>query len=444
MWKNRVLWSEGLFLRPQHFQQQDRAAEHATDLRLQSLQPYGWGMRALELDAGALARGVVQVNVARGVLPDGTPFSIPDVDPPPPPLEVPASMRDQRILLAVPLQRPGVAAAAFPPVPLGSLARYEAAEYDAPDGNDGFTESAPMQVARLRSRLLPSGPHDGAFATLGVCRVVERRADGRVELDPAFVPPALHAPAVPPLRAWLAELRGLVAQRTETMAQRMGQPGKGGVAEIAEFLLLMVLNRHKPVLDHLSALPVLHPERLYTASVELLGELSTFNDERRLEVTLAAYDHDDLQATFKSVIDPLRIALGRTIDPTAIAIELRDRGYGFRQALVGDRGLFASASFVLAVGAQMPPDAVRARFPNQAKVAPGEKIRHLVNSLLPGITLKPLPVAPRQIPYHAGLNYFELDNRHELWRELANSAGLAIHVTDDFPGLELELWAIRK
>lgn len=444
MWKNRVLWSEGLFLRPQHFQQQERHLEHTLDARLQSLQPFGWGFRALELDAGALSRGAIQVNAARGVLPDGTPFSIPDVDPPPPPLEVPASMRDQRIVFAVPLLRPGVACAAFPPVAMGSLARFEAAEYDAADGNEGFAETAPMQVARLRPRLMPAGPHDGAFAGLGLCRVVERRADGRVELDAGFVPPALHVPAVAPLRGWLAELRGLIAQRTEVMAQRMGQPGKGGVAEIAEFLLLMVANRYKPVLDHLSVLPVLHPERLYAVSIELLGELSTFGDDRRLAITLPAYDHDDLQATFRPVIDQLRLALGRVLEPTAIPIELKDRGYGFRQALVGDRGLFTTASFVLAVGAQLPPETVRARFQAQAKVAPGEKIRHIVNSLLPGITLKPLPVAPRQIPYHAGFNYFELDNRHELWREMPNSAGMAIHVTDDFPGLELELWAIRR
>ena len=32
-WHNKVVWSEGLFLRPQHFQQQDRYIEHLVDGR---------------------------------------------------------------------------------------------------------------------------------------------------------------------------------------------------------------------------------------------------------------------------------------------------------------------------------------------------------------------------------------------------------------------------
>jgi type VI secretion system protein ImpJ len=53
-------------------------------------------------------------------------------------------------------------------------------------------------------------------------------------------------------------------------------------------------------------------------------------------------------------------------------------------------------------------------------------------------------VAPRQIPYHAGFNYFELDTRNnELWKQLEASGGLAMHIAGEFPGLELEFWAIR-
>ena len=83
------------------------------------------------------------------------------------------------------------------------------------------------------------------------------------------------------------------------------------------------------------------------------------------------------------------------------------------------------------------------RFPTQAKLGPVEKIRELVNLQLPGIALRPLPVAPRQIPFHAGFSYFELDNAGELWKQLDSSGGLGIYVTGDFPALELSLWAIR-
>jgi len=33
--------------------------------------------------------------------------------------------------------------------------------------------------------------------------------------------------------------------------------------------------------------------------------------------------------------------------------------------------------------------------------------------------------------------------RHELWQQMPQSGGLALHVSGEFPGIDLELWAIR-
>jgi type VI secretion system protein ImpJ len=140
----------------------------------------------------------------------------------------------------------------------------------------------------------------------------------------------------------------------------------------------------------------------------------------------------------------LRQSLSMVLEQTALPIELQDRKYGVRVAIIPDVDLQRSAQFVLAVSAQMPSEALRARFPTQVKIGPAERIRDLVNLQLQGVPLLPMPVAPRQIPYHAGFSYFELDTRgNELWRQLESSGGLAMHVAGDFPGLEMEFWAIR-
>ena len=80
----------------------------------------------------------------------------------------------------------------------------------------------------------------------------------------------------------------------------------------------------------------------------------------------------------------------------------------------------------------------------QREGGPVEEIRQLVNSALPGIPLRPLPVAPRQIPYHAGVVYFELDRDSPHWGKMSTSGGIAVHVSGEFPGLKMELWAIRQ
>jgi len=100
--------------------------------------------------------------------------------------------------------------------------------------------------------------------------------------------------------------------------------------------------------------------------------------------------------------------------------------------------------FILAARADLPAEELRRRFPTQLKIGPVERIRDLVNVQLPGVAVHAVPVAPRQIPYHAGFVYFELDQSNDLWAQLETSGGLAMHVAGEFPGLALEFWAIRS
>jgi type VI secretion system protein ImpJ len=139
----------------------------------------------------------------------------------------------------------------------------------------------------------------------------------------------------------------------------------------------------------------------------------------------------------------LRDLLSLVLEQSAVFIPLTPPKYGIRGAKI-DAPLLKEAVFVLAANAQVPIEKLRSGFPSQVKIGPVEQIQALVRSALPGITVQPLPVAPRQIPYHAGFAYFELNKQGELWKQMQQSGGLAIHVGGDFPGLELEFWAIKN
>ena len=54
---NKTVWSEGMFLRPQHFQQYDRYVETLIRERCGGLQPYDWGIKTLKIDTQQLAMG---------------------------------------------------------------------------------------------------------------------------------------------------------------------------------------------------------------------------------------------------------------------------------------------------------------------------------------------------------------------------------------------------
>jgi type VI secretion system protein ImpJ len=442
-WTNKVIWTEGMFLQPQHFQQHDRHLEQQLRDRLQSLVAYGWGFSSLTLDEAALNLGKLAMTSAQGMLPDGTAFSLPGNDAAPAAFDVPSDVRNELVVLALTLQRPGVIESNAEETG-GSLGtRYHVSEVNVGDNNASSGREATVQVGRLHLRLMLARDAVEGYATLGVARVVERRADNKVVLDPHYVPPLLHARGHVILDGYVRELFGLLHQRGEALASRLAQPGRSGTGEIADFLLLETVNRNEPLFAHLQNVSVLHPERLYSACLTLAGDLSTFR-ERRRPTLYPEYNHDDLARTFRPLIDDLRQSLSMVMEQTAIPIELQDRKYGIRVALIPDVELQRNAQFVLAVAAQMPGEALRGRFPTQVKIGPVERIRDLVNLQLPGVTLRPLPVAPRQIPYHAGFNYFELETRNnELWKQLESSGGLAMHIAGEFPGLELEFWAIR-
>ncbi|MEY4750582.1 MAG: type secretion system baseplate subunit TssK [Pseudomonadota bacterium] len=442
-WHNKVMWTEGMFLQPQHFQQQDRYTGRQLDARLSAVSPWAWGLTALQVDETALLQGRVALTSARGVMPDGTVFLVTDDDPAPPALEVPADVRDQIVVLALPMIQRGVVESDVEAGDTAMPPRYHAIDVNVADGHAANLREAPLQIGRINLRLLLARDANQGYTSLGVMRIVERRADGRVALDPQYVPPMLHAPAHNVLDGYLGEIHGMLHQRGEAIAGRLAQPGRAGVGEIQDFLLLQVVNRYQPLFAHLRLLPVLHAERLYDLCLGLAGELCTFRESRR-PPNYPAYRHDDLAACFKSVMIDLRQSLSMVLEQTALPIDLQDRKHGVRVAIIADVQLQRSAQFVLAVNAHMPGEALRARFPTQVKIGPAERLRDLVNLQLPGVGLRPLPVAPRQIPYHAGFTYFELETRgSELWKQLETSGGLAMHIAGDFPGLALELWAIR-
>jgi type VI secretion system protein ImpJ len=299
-------------------------------------------------------------------------------------------------------------------------------------------------VGKLRLRLALAPEVANAYATIGVARVVERRADNRLVLDPDYSPPCLDFRVAPRLGAFADELAGLLHQRGDLLGARLSQPGALGAAEMGDFLQLQLLNRTEPLVAHLARTSGVHPESLYQVLVSLAGELATFVDPGKRAAGYPVYRHERLAESFEPVIADLRRALSTTLDTQVVPIPLEERQFGIRVAVIPDRELLRSASFVLAVKAQMPPDMLRAAFPAHVKIGSAEKIRDLVKLQLPGIGLRLLPVAPRQLPFYAGYTYFELDSASEYFQQLHQSAGFAMHVAGDFPGLHMLFWAIRR
>ena len=440
---NRVIWSDGLFIKPQHFQQQQRYLENQINERALAVSDYLYGFSDLALNAEYLSFGRVGLVHAAGLFPDGTRFSLPEDDVMPEPLEISdASVANQVVYLALPLGSEALAEVEWPEAAIKGRFRAQSTEVRDLHSIDG--DSHAIDVGRVAPRLMLEREDRSAYAALAIGRILEKRPDGSLVMDPNFVPTMLSVRAAPRLQRFVGEMAGLMRERAKNIAERVGAPGQGGVADVADFMLLQMLNRAHPRFMHLARLRQLHPERLYEALLELCGELVTFTDENRLPQEFTPYDHDLPEDSFAPLMQVLRQSLSTVLEPRALAIQLQQRQYGLTVAPIQDNQLIGQAEFILAVKADMPLDDLRKQFTQQCKVASVEKIRDLISLQLPGVPLSPLPVAPRQLPYHAGFVYFRLDDQSQAWQMLDNASGFAFHVAGSFPGMEMQFWAIRS
>lgn len=439
---DKVVWSEGMLLRPQHMQQHDRYLDQQFRARSRMLTPFGWGVRQLQMDEQLLQQGAFAVSRAEGLFPDGTVFS--------------ATSSNQRLLLEVLPGRQNVLVyLALPVVLMGadetapaqddnSLTRWVRSEEDVQDSNLGSSKTVNISVAQARLKLLLEGDLSADYTSIPIARIKESYADGRIELDEQYIPPCLCVTASQRLTFFLKETLSLLSHRAEAIAARLSAAsGRRGSTDIADFMLLQLVNRYRAGLRHFEHIQQLHPETLYHQLVMLNGEMATFTTEAKLAAQDIPYDHKNLTQSFNLLMGDLRQSLSLVFEQTAIALALQERPYGVRVAPIQDRALLDQAQFYLAVKSEWGPDRIRTLFPSVVKAGGVELLSELVNLQLPGISLIPQPVAPRQVPYSSGCTYFQLEKTPEHWQQLKKSGGIAFHFSGEVPGLELELWAVK-
>jgi type VI secretion system protein ImpJ len=440
---SRVAWREGLFLRPQHFQQQDRFVEALVQARVANLTPHPWGLIEAVPNEGALQLGKFAMDRLVAILPDGAVVSTPGDSPPVTPIDVPPDTRDTIVYLTLPAQQAG--ALEFQPRSEPQpTARHLVDEEEVYDAYAGERTAAPLELGRPNLRFALTREDTDGRVTLALARISEV-VNGKPTFDERFIPPCLDVRASSRLTRFIDDIIGRADQRVDELAGRAVQSAEGGAETFASFLLLQALNRWTPILHHLRSIPSLHPERLYETFVSMAGELATLVRSDRRAPYFAPYDHLNLQATFEPVFDLLQSELSAMFDRSAGQMELEQVGPGAYTARIDDHSLFQTASFYLAVSTRAPPEQILQRFASLVKVGSVVKMSEIVKSALQaGVRIAPTTTPPPQIRILPGYIYFELDRSSPDWRDLAKAPALGLHVAGDWPDLVLELWWVKR
>jgi type VI secretion system protein ImpJ len=438
-WYSKVVWKEGLFLRPHHLQQGDRYTERLVENRVRQISPYPWGFTVLEIDRDLAQQSKFGLRRAAGVMPDGTPFDMPADMPLPPPIDVPEAAANQILWLSLPIGTPNMREVDGPSSENAS--RFVGTVETFIDSTSLVRVEEEIDVAfpRLAYELRKT-PKPG-FVNIGIARVLEVK-DKAVLFDMAYVPPVLICTASPVVSGWIDRVIGWVDNKLEELARYAADPSAGGGLQSADYFVLQLLNRHMSVFRHFSRSRYVHPERLFEEMLRLAGELATYASPERRAKEYPAYDHDDLEGVFEPLIRDIQAYLSISYGRRAIRLDIVELAQNAFAVTIRDRSLFRNSNMVLEVSARRPLTEIQSQFPNLFKVGPNTKMNEIVHAHLPGVSLIHLPTPPPQIRGIADHVYFLLDRNSPLWPEFSSASAMGMHFSGEWPELQLDLWAV--
>ena len=442
---SKIVWSEGMYLGPHHFQAQNRWVEDSVHFTAEQLWYAPYGLVGLQLDAGALRNGTVAVQHARGIFADGLPFDMPESDLLPPPCEVgdrfPPSKTHLLVSLGVPVHRPD--GQNFSTEPATSVAtRFSEATEVMPDETTGHDDK-PVRLGRKNIRLVFESEAADDLQLLPVARIT-RDGAGRYVYDETFIPPCVRITASDHLVYLLRRLVDILDEKCSSL--RLQAPAgrfQAGMSarDVASFWFLHTVNTHTATLRHLLLSKRGHPEELFCEMARLAGALCTFGLEAHPR-DLPQYDHAHLDVCFEALDQHIRRHLEIIVPTQTIAIPLVSTERYFYVGDVVDQRCLDRARWVLGVRSAAGDADIIQKTPQVVKVCSAKFVPELVRRALPGLELAHLPVPPSAISARVESQYFALSRTGPCWEHIVQTRRVGVYVPGDLPSPELELLVI--
>ncbi|MBL0158444.1 MAG: type VI secretion system baseplate subunit TssK [Bryobacterales bacterium] len=442
----RVVWSEGMHLGPHHFQAQSRYFEDLVQFAASALWGHSYGLAGYSLDGEALRNGTVSLLHARGILPDGLPFHMPECDAAPEPRNITDSFPPTRdsvtVLLAIAARKPNGRNCSLPEMGPEAETRYRAEARSFHDETTGRDEKA-VDLGRKNFTLLLDVEETEGLLTLPIARV-RRSGTGHFEFDASFIPPCTAIGASEQLMMMLRRLIDILEDKSNALSTAGGRAwSEYSTRDIANFWLLHTVNSALAPLQQIFAARQTHPEELFGQMLQLAGALCTFAlDSHPRDLPL--YDHMHLDECFGRLDHHIRTHL-ETVAPTnVISIPLRRTSDYYYEADIVDQRCLDRARWVFSIRAPLGEVEVISRTPALVKVCSKLFVPKLVERALPGMTLTHLPVPPSSISVRVDVQYFSISRAGPCWDHIVQSRQVGVYVPGDLPEPEMELLVILE
>jgi type VI secretion system protein ImpJ len=441
----RPLWAKGIFMTPQHFQQQALWDQHAGERVAHIASPDPWGVRRVVFDNQAFGINRVQLESLDVRLPDGALIDTQIADRLPGARQlsdVPAQVDSVVVLIGLPLLSAQggncIEDGEKPARPRRFVREY----LQVMDINGEGEEE--ISVERHALALLFDFEKPDNYVSCPIGRLT-RNAQGQFEIDSTFVPPCLFLSANERLLERMKRLSEILSAKSASLAvrrrERSDQIADYAVADVSLFWLLHSVNSTWPDLARLCAAPNQHPERLYSVLARLAGSLLTFSTTESLQA-IPSYDHLCPEPVFAELESLIRSLLDTVIPSRVVPVALEKLRPTVWAGKINDERLADGADYYLSVQSSLPAHELLEQLPRLCKAGAPDEVGQIVNSALPGIPLRAMSRLPAAVPIRIENQYFALDSAHPAFKRMVAARGCQFYVPASIPDVALELYAV--
>lgn len=427
-----LFWGDGVFLRPQHFQQLEQKVQHSLHLQSRWAIASDYGLRELSFDTEAFPNWRIVVRRVHARLLDGTLLRFPE-DCHLAAVSIPRNLFPNsdarvRVYVGVPEQRVGVANTSDDSQSnVRFLHHHEETEDENRAGNPQL-----VRFRKLNPRILVGEDAAKGFDAVPLFQLkIGATAEAPPEIDTDYIPPVLAQEAWEPLSSFFSTIVNRLGALSDQLARQMSDRGvsfeSGHREDFERILNLHAINCALGALTWIPSNRGLHPFVLYTELCRAVGQVAIFRKERRL-LEVPAYDHDNLCPMFRR--------LARLLDAESVEVPYQRIPFaaqGLQMAVrLNSDWLAPTWSFYIGVESILRTSRVNDLLTNarlmDMKAGSSEEVDSIYRFARRGVRFVPVGEAPRSFP-RLNWHFFRVD-RDDAWTSVERSLNFGIRFNE--------------
>jgi type VI secretion system protein ImpJ len=443
-------WKQGLFLKPQHFQQLSHNTADLAFNQAAAQSGNGAGLYHLSYDKEALTCGVLTILQCTAIMLDGTLLQYPGN------CSLPSISLNQ-----YEPDNSGIISISIGLMPLSrersNLAtttqpnnRYS--EHDTHDYADIFNTEDVVSVETLSYNtclLMADTQAEAGVMQLPLCNIA--LVGGQYEMDPRFIAAVYYVQGSECLQRYIKSMKQSLLARYEQLESYNGlYSADGGGTNTRILFALQVITEAIPQFSHFDEVPSTPVSEVYLACRTLVAKLSNFSklctvtgDSSDPAVGLVPFSHSNLSECFARAFSLCQALLNQLTVSPELLVELQRQDNDFFVAPLAQDMLAQGNQYYIRLRSEQGLEELADNIIQFAKMGADSQVLIYLKRALPGVKLRYLHRKPLGVANKPNSYYFSIATDSFEWAQLLECQRIGFIWSEHPADLSVELIAVR-